>query len=362
MDKVECLICGKYYKSLTAHLRIHHITAEEYKKEYGGPVVSEQTTSKLKKAANNRTEEVKIKYSLAIKEYWKTVTAEQRKERVNKKIKTEISKYGKCPSKGREPGFKHTDEFKKFMSEFMTENNPFKGCKHSKETKEKMSGPREQIMGDNNPFKKKYDEDEVFRNSFKEKHLDLWKRRDVEWRKRFSEKLSKSMAKSEKFQQNIRKHHINHHWLSDKCENGGYLRSSWEIYICDFMDSCDVIKKYEIEPISIKYYDQEKELYRYTKIDLRVYFASGETCLIEIKPSGLISNCEQKIKGVEEYCLENLLQFTVITENCIHNDEKTEKLFMRLNDGKCYLGRSVQQGFETPLCVNSQVAQREIVN
>lgn len=36
-EKITCLICGKAYKALIGHLRIHGISADEYKERYGLP-------------------------------------------------------------------------------------------------------------------------------------------------------------------------------------------------------------------------------------------------------------------------------------------------------------------------------------
>lgn len=284
-ERIKCLICGKEFKSLVSHLKVHNITTKEYKDKYKSEVVS--------------------------------------------------------------------DSVKDFMRDFMLSKNPFKGCKHSKETKQKMSGPRPNISGDKNPFKNKYESDPEFKKDFKNKHLALWDSRDSDWRKQFSEKLSKSMANSDKFNKSINKKHISHHWLSEKCENVGYLRSSWEILICSYMDVSDFVKRYEIESKIIEYYDYEKNMYRHTKVDFQVFFVSGESCLIEVKPKAMVDLCISKIQGIEQYCLENNKQFLIIADDCVTDELRIPKFLRGLNNGKYHLKQFIKRGSETPLCISS---------
>jgi hypothetical protein len=230
----------------------------------------------------------------------------------------------------------------------MLENNPFKNCNHTKESKEKMCGPRDHIKGNNNPFKKKYNNDKIFAKQFKETHRQLWKSRDEIWRKQFSEKLSESMAKSNKLINN-HKNHIAHHWLSNKCIDGGYLRSSWEILFANHLENNNLVKSYKIEPISIQYYDHNKEMYRYTRVDFMVYFSSGKQTLVEIKATWDMDLHYDKIKGIECYCLENNLQFLIINEKIL-NEHDLFELIKEMNNGEYCLTRFIRRGFETPLC------------
>ncbi len=37
-DKIQCLLCGKWYKELSLHLRrIHDVTPDDYREKYGIP-------------------------------------------------------------------------------------------------------------------------------------------------------------------------------------------------------------------------------------------------------------------------------------------------------------------------------------
>jgi len=330
---IKCKICNKEFKSLQTHVKIHDISPKKYKLLYGD-LFSKETLEK------NRN---------AVKKSWIGLSQEEKSNRGKKSAKTRNQ--NNSNKGGRKPGFKQTEEFKINQKKLMLENNPFKNCKHTEESKEKMRGSRDNIKGDNNPFKKKYDNDKVFAQQFRETHKELWKSRDVNWRKHFSEKLSKSMAETDKLTNN-HKNHIAHHWLTDKCINGGYLRSSWEIFFANHLENNNLIKSYSIEPISIQYYDYIKEMYRYTRVDFMIYFNSGEQALVEIKATWDMNLCYDKIKGIECYCLENNLQFLILNEKVLNENELFE-FIKELNNGKCYLTRFIQRGFETPLCCSS---------
>lgn len=274
------------------------------------------------------------------------------KKKVFGKKSAETRNINNSNSGGRLPGFKHTEEFKINHRNFMLENPTFKNCKHSEASIEKMRGPRDHIKGVNNPFKKKYDNDKVFAAKFKKTHKKLWKSRDKNWRRSFSEKLSKSIANKSTY--NNYKYHISHHWVSDKCENGGYLRSSWEIKLANYLDNNPLVKSYKIEAKVIKYYDYTKEKYRYTRIDFMIFFKSGEKALVEVKPTWTIDLQHDKIKGVECYCLENNLQFIIVDES-VMDENKLYKIIEGLNNGKFYLTRFIRRGFETPLCCFNKI-------
>ena len=156
------------------------------------------------------------------------------------------------------------------------------------------------------------------------------------------------MANTDKLINN-HKNSISHHWLSDKCNKGGYLRSSWEIQFATHLDYNNLIISYDIEPLTIQYYDNTKEIFRYTRIDFIIYFKSNEKALIEIKPTWSMNLCYDKIKGIECYCIENNLQFLLINEK-VKNENELFNLIGGLNNGEYYPARFIKQGFETPLC------------
>lgn len=330
---IKCQICNKEFKSLQSHVKIHNISPKEYKLLYG-ELFSKETIEKNKKS---------------VKKSWLKMSKEEKSNRGKKSAISRIE--NNTNNGGRKPGFKQTEEFKINHSKLMTENNPFKGCNHTEESKEKMRGLRPNIKGEKNPFKKKYDNDKIFSEKFRETHRNLWKNRDNNWRKQFSEKLSESMAKSDKLINN-HKNNISNHWLTNKCIDGGYLRSSWEILFANHIENNNLVKSYKIEPISIQYYDYNKKMYRYTRVDFMLYFNSGEQALVEIKATWDMNLCYDKIKGIESYCLENDLQFLILNEKVLNENELFE-FIKELNNGKCYLTRFIRRGFETPLCCSN---------
>lgn len=168
---IKCKICNKEFKSLQSHVKTHNITPTEYKLLHGD-LFSKETLEK------NR---------IGVKKSWDRLDLKEKSIRGKKSAKTR--KQNNSNRGGRKPGFKQTEEFKKNQKLFMLENSPFKGCFHTEETKEKMRGPRPNIAGDKNPFKKKYNNNKLFAKKFKETHKKLWLIRNDNWRKQFSENL-----------------------------------------------------------------------------------------------------------------------------------------------------------------------------
>lgn len=61
-DKIECLLCGKYFKALATHIiRTHEYTVDEYKKEFGLPwgrgLTSNDTNTKQSLIMKKRVKE-----------------------------------------------------------------------------------------------------------------------------------------------------------------------------------------------------------------------------------------------------------------------------------------------------------------
>jgi hypothetical protein len=117
-DWVECKICGFRRKTLRDHVKVHNLTVEEYKSQYG---------------------EVYSKNAL------ETVRANGRKMTGDKCMGENNPFYGKH----------HTDESKQNISDSLIESNAGlavhfnKGRKMSDETRIRMSESR---MGDKNPM------------------------------------------------------------------------------------------------------------------------------------------------------------------------------------------------------------------
>ena len=53
-EKITCLLCGRHYKSITAHISVHGISTDEYKEKYGLPYSKGLTSlgTKSKNVAN----------------------------------------------------------------------------------------------------------------------------------------------------------------------------------------------------------------------------------------------------------------------------------------------------------------------
>lgn len=65
-EKVQCLLCGKWYKEISNHLQVHEITVDEYKKRFGLPwskgLGSEKSKNRRQRRAYKKMEEGCIPY------------------------------------------------------------------------------------------------------------------------------------------------------------------------------------------------------------------------------------------------------------------------------------------------------------
>jgi len=315
---VECKICGNYYKSLSYHLKLSHsISSNEYKTKYNSPIISKKSSEKLKNNLSN---------------YYKSLSNDEKSIRGIKSAETR--KRNNTNKGGRPKGIPMKDEQKKYLSKlFYGENNPFYNKNHTETSKQKMRGKRNHITGENNPFYKKYYNSIEFKTKFKNTHLELWKNRDENWRKQFREKLSKSIAMSNKQTQTY-KNHKHCHWYSNKCDKVGYLRSSWEIYLATIIDELDIIEKYNIEPLCIEYFDYNLEIYRYTRIDFKIKFINDINLLLEVKPNIFINQNIYKLNGIIEYSFENEYEFIVLSDDCFFDYNRVIKILSMIYNKK----------------------------
>lgn len=129
---VQCKICNNYYKSLQSHINSKHdIKTSLYLERYGGNLFSSEC--------------LKIKKDSALKSFLNKSAEE--KSLVGRKA-AETRKRRNSNKGGRPSGFKHTKEEKERHKKWMLKNNPFRGKKHSKETKIKMSTNHADFKGD----------------------------------------------------------------------------------------------------------------------------------------------------------------------------------------------------------------------
>jgi hypothetical protein len=234
---------------------------------------------------------------------------------------------------GRPPGFTYTEEQLQKMSERVRgKRNPFHGKKHSLKTRIKMSRNHADISGDKNPFKQSLS-DPVKRQEHVERCRKIWATRDAEYREAFGKKLSAALASSS----NVTPHYVNHKSGFMETKKGGtvFYRSSWEKRTCEFLDSCDAVSSFRLEPFALKYIDS-KGNERYTRIDFLVTTKSGHRAIFEVKPKALIDYGENpfKIKGQKQYCKDNSIQFAVLHED---NLDKLNEIIIAIEQESLYV-------------------------
>jgi hypothetical protein len=230
------------------------------------------------------------------------------KERIfknkNSFICSKATKCGSCTKKG------------KFGSQ-----NSFYGKKHSEESRKKMSGPRPQIKGENNPYKKSLQNPEKLLAAIK-RQKDFWESKDDNYRKMMGSKLSISMARSTKFIHGY-KNHKHGHYLA---KNGKtfFYRSSWEKTTLEYLDLLyeeEKVVDFDLEPFCIDYFD---EGFKYSlRIDFQIKLFNNEILILECKPIGLrnYGRNQIKINAYQEYCEKNGYRFILFGEKEINSLE-----------------------------------------
>lgn len=229
---------------------------------------------------------------------------------------------------GRPPGFKHSDSHKRLMSErFSGENNPFFGAKHSEDTKHKMSKNHARLRGDSNPFKIACENPE-FKKKHKERCLNIWKKRDVEYRNKFAEKLS--IAQSRMPSQQL-KSKYKCGFYRTKAGSVYYYRSSWELLVLEDLDNIEDVKDFSLEKFTIPYYDN---IQRHTRIDFYIEFKNGRRAIVEVKPTALIDYCVKRMNACMEYCHNHDIQFFILDSPYFNGQKNRSDLWEELKDGK----------------------------
>ena len=71
-DKIQCLICGKWYRQVGTHIvQVHKMTAREYRKEYGFDVKRGQLPKDLRQLKREQVFENKTVKNLKVgKKFW----------------------------------------------------------------------------------------------------------------------------------------------------------------------------------------------------------------------------------------------------------------------------------------------------
>lgn len=195
-----------------------------------------------------------------------------------------------------------------------------KDWKHTEESKEKMKKNHADFTGNNNPFKKACKINPELRKQSSEIKKNWWKNLSDERRKDISDKSSKSQANRSDFNY-VHKNYVCGCFISKKMNRSFYFRSSWELKICEYLESKDDIQKFTLEEFCIEY--NKKGLTKHARIDFLIN-QKNNTYLFEVKPKALISSNLYKIKAMQKYCIENNINFFVITKSELGTDYLNE--------------------------------------
>ena len=238
---------------------------------------------------------------------------------------------------GRPVGTPMTDEQKKVLSDKASgERNPMYGKVHTKEAKVKMSENHADVSGDKNPFKLSLS-DPAKLKAHKERCAAVWEGRDIQYRKDFGRRISKSLSESAATK-NI-KFHRKHRSGELATDKGGevFYRSSWEEFVAKQLDSNELVASFDIEPFAIPYSNIDGNE-RFVKVDFYVLLTNGEEVLLEVKPAKLCGykNNPYKIAGYREYCFVNDVQFGLITDGYI-NEEVFTSFIREAYEGTLYV-------------------------
>jgi hypothetical protein len=147
------------------------------------------------------------------------------------------------------------------------------------------------FSGDDNPFKKKWDESQEFREDFIDKINDV--------------------DKYNQYDSCI--------WWTPKCNSGGYLRSSWEIEFATYLEENDKVNSYEVEGIKISYEDVNgKKVYI---PDFVLDLQEAVKCIVEIKPKYKFSDAKFKFSALKDYAMGHNIQYIILSDK-VFGDEK----------------------------------------
>jgi hypothetical protein len=247
-----------------------------------------------------------------------TVTIRKRMKKYG--IKSPKGFYATGKKVGRPPGFSYSKEQCAEMSERMRgAKNPFFGERHTDAAKKKMSENHGDISGEKNPFSRSL-KDPQKHEEHVQRCLSIWESRDEEYRRKFGEKLSESLAGSKKFIGSGYYTRHKHGFLETEKAGRVFYRSSWEKRVCEFLDSCNLVTSFSVEPYCVKYTNSNGDT-RYTRIDFEIKTTSGLRTIFEVKPEALLKYGENhnKIAGIKSYCKLHEYQFCLIHKESLDN-------------------------------------------
>lgn len=364
-DLAVCQLCGKEFKMIThKHLKyFHNMTIEEYKEKFpNSPMVSITESQRRKEKSKkswkdpdirerrtkslqeiSQSKEYKEKKSKIAKEVWNN--PEYKKEQMKSNSffsKENQSKAGKkaCEKNWSDP------EHRKYVSNYMKTNNPMFDpenkkihwkATHTEEFREKSRETGKKCM---TPEKQKKmsktattSEANVKRsNTLKVTIAKMKKENPEEFKKKYchSEGLKK---KWQSYTPEERMKRVNDsmgfgrnsfmgraktgYFYSEKNKRKIFYRSSFELAAYQILEQIPHVIKYDTECLHIPYViNGEKHTYI---PDILVTYKDGSQSIIEIKPSWIVEEMDQKltlkIESAKEYCNQHdNINFILLTE------------------------------------------------
>lgn len=226
---------------------------------------------------------------------------------------------------GRSKGSAWTPEQRGKLLKSRKEAPPFKGKKHSDESKQKMSENHADFTGDKNPYSKSLEDPEKRKEASK-RAKKIWKNRTHEQIEARNTKLSRSMAEAD--QHNIINTNNLQGFIESKKAGKVFYRSGWEKWIIEQLDEIPEVNSFTLEEIVIDYTNNLGKK-RSTRCDF-VIKTKDKMFMFECKPKRLkfIQNNLEKSWAYQEYCKQNGLIFRTVDEDIIYNTGKFRLLFL----------------------------------
>lgn len=247
-------------------------------------------------------------------------------------VSTELKKihYKNAISRGfgkSNKGKKCTEDQKQKMKERMLLNNPFRGQKHTEETRQKMSKNHADIKGDKNPYLRSLQNPEN-RKRASERKKAQWDnlKKNPEKYAAFCEHRSKVSAElMQKGLMPSNKNHCSGHFYSERQDKNILYRSSYEHRFLSICEKNIEIKEFDTCHFSLPYnFNDKKKNYI---PDFKVSYINDTCSLVEIKPFNLLHDPQnrKKFETAEKFCQQNNFDFLLITEKDLFSSYR-EKL------------------------------------
>ena len=250
----------------------------------------------------------------------------------------------KCAAAKRgKPSYIRTDAHKQSMSEIKLENNPWKGCHHTEETKKLFS---EQRRGENSPnYGKVWSEEEKAKASSLKKELFakgiliptmLGRHHKDETKQQQSLRMmgnkfslgkkhtdsTKELQSKKAAERIVKNNGINPTWrhckkgyyCSEKNQKEIYYSSSYELQAFKILEQLSKVKAYDRCSYYIEY-EFEDKVKNYIP-DILVTYSDDTKEIIEIKPENLLNDGKNRAKFAAGlgFCEANNIKYSVWTE------------------------------------------------